>query len=73
MRVGLADGREALTWLPSTVLASLPLEPVALQETGPAPGQEAQGSACATVPDGGAQLWLSSQGHCLPGVVAMMG
>lgn len=71
--VGLVGGREALTWLPSTVLASLPLELVALQETGPALGQEAQGSACAIVPDGVAQLWLSSQGHCLPGVGVMMG
>lgn len=71
--IGLVDGREALTSLPSTVLASLPLEPVALQETGPAPGQEARGSACAAVPDGGAQLWLSSQARCLPGVGVMTG
>lgn len=64
---------ETSFWLPSIVLASLLLELVALQETGPALGQEAQGSACATVPDGVAQLWLSSQGRCLPGVGVMMG
>lgn len=70
---GLVGGREALTWLPSTELASLPLEPVAPQEIGPVLGQEAQGSACVTVPDGVVQLWLSSQGRCLPGVGVMMG
>lgn len=60
---GSGGGGEVLTWLPSTVPASRPLEPDVLQETGLALGQEAQGSACVTAPDGVAQLWLSSQGH----------
>lgn len=53
---GSSGGREVITWLPATVPASLPLEPAVLQETGLALGQEAQGSACATAPDGVAQL-----------------
>lgn len=71
-RAGSGGGGEVLTWLPSTVPASRPLEPDVLQETGLALGQEAQGSACVTAPDGVAQLWLSSQGHSLPGVGVKM-
>lgn len=60
-------GRQGLTWLPSTARASQPPGPGVRLGTGPAPAQEARGSAHATVPDGAAQLWPSAPARYFPG------